>query len=55
MKKYLQSIDINNKDYEAQIQLLKEQQKKLIEEEKSIKLRKEYVNLKIKWWELTKI
>jgi hypothetical protein len=55
MKEYLNSIAIQSKDFETQLKLLKEQEKKINEEEKLMKLRKQYVKMKIKWWNLAKI
>lgn len=55
MKEYLSSYNPNSRDYSIQLKILKDQEKKIIQEEKSLELRKKYIKWKIKYWELIKI
>lgn len=50
MKTYIANASSENVDAYEQVALLKAQQEKLEEEERHIKLRREYVSLKIEYW-----
>src|SRR4051812_32704171 len=50
MKTYMANASHKNTDAYEQVALLKAQQARLIEEERHIKLRMEYIGLKIKYW-----
>ena len=50
MKTYIANASKKNIDAYEQVALLKAQQERLEEEERHIKIRKDYVNLKIEYW-----
>ncbi len=50
MKRYLTNLNSWDQSHKEQIKILKDQEKKLIQEEKNIKIRKKYIQEKIKYW-----
>ncbi|MDD3302020.1 MAG: MerR family transcriptional regulator [Candidatus Gracilibacteria bacterium] len=52
MKQYIDGIFSGDKTNTKQLDILKQQKKILIEEEKVLALRKKYIDGKIKYWEL---
>lgn len=54
MKDYLSHLDPNSTDFSVQLKILKDQEKKISQEEKNLALRKKYIKWKIKYWQLIK-
>ena len=54
MRTYIANLSDDATPFDDQIALLKVQQERLIEEARYVQLRREYVELKIKYWEAVK-
>jgi DNA-binding transcriptional MerR regulator len=51
MKSYLEHVNNWDKSHTKQLEILREQDKRLAKEEKSLALRRKYIKWKIKYWE----
>lgn len=50
MQEYLKNVDVGVSKAEEQVRLLDDQNARLVEEEKSLKLRQKYLQTKAKYW-----